>query len=166
MSRALPFVLLFSVLTLGGCSSLSSLNRDTTAVTGLDSKEAKEALRLARVLRDNSRLPGSYEIYEGMDQRQQLKCVYLIEYASVAAQVRPPRETFALYNRARQELGGNLQAMPGDQRVAHVADVRDQPERRRAIGARHDQRRAIEVRIALLPSPHGRHRHQVREVQR
>ena len=85
MSRALPFVLLFSVLTLGGCSSLSSLNRDTTAVTGLDSKEAKEALRLARVLRDNSRLPGAYEIYERMDQRQQLSGSYLLEYASVAA---------------------------------------------------------------------------------
>ncbi len=51
------------------------------------------------------------------------------------------------------------------QRVAHVADVRDQPERRRAIGARHDQRWAVEMRIALLPGPHGRHRHHVRQVQ-
>lgn len=118
MSRALPAALLLSLLTLSGCSSLPSLHRDTGAVASLDSKEAKEALRLARVLRDNGRLPGAYEIYERMDQRQQLKGVYLIEYASVAAQVRSPRETFALYDRARQELGGNMQAMPGDQRVA------------------------------------------------
>lgn len=117
MSRTLPAVLLLSLLTLSGCSSLPSLNRDTPAAS-LDSKEAKEALRLARVLRDNGRLPGAYEIYERMDQRQQLKGVYLIEYASVAAQVRPPREAFALYDRARQELGGNVQAMPADQRVA------------------------------------------------
>jgi hypothetical protein len=55
---------------------------------------------------------------------------------------------------------------PRDQRVAHVADVRDQPERRRAIGARDDQRRAVEVVVLLRPGPYRRHRHHVRQVQR
>ncbi len=40
-----------------------------------------------------------------------------------------------------------------DQRVAHVADVRHQPERRRAIGAGDDQRRAVEVVVVLLARP-------------
>ncbi len=52
------------------------------------------------------------------------------------------------------------------QRVAHVADVRHQPERRRALSARDDQRRAVEVRVLLRPGPYRRHRHQVRQVQR
>ncbi len=51
------------------------------------------------------------------------------------------------------------------QRVAHVADVRDQPERRRAIGAGHDQRRAVKMRIALLTGPHCRHRQHVGQIQ-
>ncbi len=54
----------------------------------------------------------------------------------------------------------------GDQRVAHVADVRHQPERRRAFGAGDDQRRAVEMLVLLRSGPHRRHRHQVREVQR
>jgi hypothetical protein len=36
--------------------------------------------------------------------------------------------------------------------VAHVADVRHQPERRRAIGARDDQRRAVEVVVLSGPA--------------
>ena len=55
---------------------------------------------------------------------------------------------------------------PGHQCVAHVPDVRHQPERRRAIGACDDQRRAVEVVVLLWPGPHRRHRHHVRQVQR
>ncbi len=43
---------------------------------------------------------------------------------------------------------------PRDQRVAHVADVRHQPERRGAVGARDDQRRAVEMVVLLRPGPH------------
>src|SRR3546814_4473530 len=39
-------------------------------------------------------------------------------------------------------------------------------ERRGAIGASHNQRRPIEMRIALLPGPYGRYRHQVCQVER
>lgn len=53
-----------------------------------------------------------------------------------------------------------------DQRVAHVADVRHQPERRGAIGACDDQRRAIEMVVLLRPGPYRRHRHHVRQIQR
>ncbi|WP_416092611.1 hypothetical protein, partial [Paenibacillus larvae] len=31
----------------------------------------------------------------------------------------------------------------------------DQPERRRALGAGHDQRRAFEMRVLLWPGPYG-----------
>ncbi|MNV33874.1 hypothetical protein D3C71_1252640 [compost metagenome] len=53
-----------------------------------------------------------------------------------------------------------------DQRVPHVANVRDQPERRRAIGAGDDQRRAVEVVVLLRPGPYRGQRHHVRQVQR
>ncbi|MPM45569.1 hypothetical protein SDC9_92257 [bioreactor metagenome] len=55
---------------------------------------------------------------------------------------------------------------PSHQCVPHVADMRHQPEWRRALGARDDQRRAIEVGIALRAGPYRRHRHQVCQVQR
>ncbi len=55
---------------------------------------------------------------------------------------------------------------PGHQRVAHIADVRHQPERRRAIGAGDDQRRAIQMRVPLRTGPHGGQWHHVRQVQR
>ena len=54
----------------------------------------------------------------------------------------------------------------GHQRVAHVADVRHQPEWRRTLGARDDQRRAVEVVVLLRPGPHRRHRHQMCEIKR
>ncbi|SAE89890.1 Uncharacterised protein [Enterobacter cloacae] len=50
--------------------------------------------------------------------------------------------------------------------MAHVADVRHQPERRRAIGAGDDQRRAAQVVVLLRPGPYRRQRHHVRQVQR
>lgn len=118
MPRSLPCLLLMSLLALGGCSSMTALKTSDPATATVDGKEAKEALRLARVLRDNGRLSGAYEVYERMDQRQQLKGIYLLEYASVAAAVRSPKETFNLYERARRELGGNLQTMAADQRLA------------------------------------------------
>ncbi|KWT79668.1 hypothetical protein APY03_5068 [Variovorax sp. WDL1] len=55
---------------------------------------------------------------------------------------------------------------PRDQRMAHVADVRHQPERRGAVGACHDQRGAVEVFVLLRPGPYRRHRHHVRQIQR
>lgn len=94
--------LLFS-LTLSGCASLSSVSQPS-----LD-KEAGEALRLAHTLRDNQRLQAAYEVYARMDERGQLQSSYLLEYASVAATVRPPREALALYQRTRATLGE-----PGD----------------------------------------------------
>lgn len=101
MSRSLTALSLLALLTLNGCSSLgSSLQAGSAAPSG---KEAREALKLARVLRDNGRLEGAFEVYQRMDQRSQLKGAYLLEYASVAAAVRPPRDAWALYDRARQE---------------------------------------------------------------
>lgn len=105
----LPLLL---TLTLSGCASLSSLSQPK-----LD-KEAGEALRLAHTLRDNQRYQAAYEIYQRMDERGQLKGSYLLEYASVAASTRPAREALPLYQRARQELGGDPSALPAAQSVA------------------------------------------------
>lgn len=100
MPRSLTTLTLLALLTLGGCSSLGS------ALPGgaptLSAKEDREALKLARVLRDNGRLEGAFEVYQRLDQRTPLKGGYLLEYASVAAAVRPPRDAWALYDRARQ----------------------------------------------------------------
>jgi len=101
MSRTLTALSLLALLTLGGCSSLgSALPGNAAAPSG---KEAREALKLARVLRDNGRLQGAFEVYQRLDQRTPLKGAYLLEYASVAAAVRPARDAWALYDRARQE---------------------------------------------------------------
>lgn len=101
MPRTLTALSLLALLALGGCSSLgSSLHASAAAPSG---KEASEALKLARVLRDNGRLQGAFEVYQRLDQRSPLHGAYLLEYASVAAAVRPARDAWALYDRARQD---------------------------------------------------------------
>jgi|GEM_PF-6374631 len=101
MPRTLTALSLLALLALSGCSSLGSASHSSTAAPS--GKEAAEALKLARVLRDNGRLQGAFEVYQRLDQRSPLKGAYLLEYASVAAAVRPPRDTWALYDRARQD---------------------------------------------------------------
>lgn len=116
MSRTLTTLSLIAVLGLTGCSSLApNLQARHDAPS---SSEAKEALKLARVLRDNGRLAGAVEVYQRMDERQQLKGSYLLEYATVAATVRPPRDAFALFDRARQELGPDLSNLGVSERQA------------------------------------------------
>ncbi|TBU90030.1 tetratricopeptide repeat protein [Phytopseudomonas dryadis] len=103
---------LFALL-LSGCAGIAPLS--SQAPLG---KEAREALKLAHTLRDNQRLQAAHEVYARMDERGQLDGSYLLEYATVAAAVRPPQEALALYERARLSLGGDLQAMPAEQRLA------------------------------------------------
>ncbi|MDR0276563.1 MAG: tetratricopeptide repeat protein [Paucimonas sp.] len=114
MPRTLTALSLLALLALGGCSSLgSAMNAGADAPSG---KEAAEALKLARVLRDNGRLQGAFEVYQRLDQRSPLKGDYLLEYASVAAAVRPARDAWALYDRARQ--GSDLASLDPAQRQA------------------------------------------------
>lgn len=105
----LPLLL---TLTLSGCASLAPLGQPT-----LD-KEAGEALRLAHTLRDNQRYQAAYEVYARMDERGQLKGSYLLEYASVAASVRPAQQVLPLFQRARAEMGGDASDLPAAQSVA------------------------------------------------
>ncbi|MCU1720272.1 tetratricopeptide repeat protein [Pseudomonas sp. 5P_5.1_Bac1] len=114
MPRSLTTLTLLAVLALSGCSSLgSALPGGAPTLSG---KENREALKLARVLRDNGRLEGAFEVYQRLDQRSSLKGAYLLEYASVAAAVRPPRDAWALYDRARQQ--SDLAALDPAQRQA------------------------------------------------
>lgn len=114
MPRSLTTLTLLAVLALSGCSSLgSALPGGAPTLSG---KENREALKLARVLRDNGRLEGAFEVYQRLDQRSPLKGAYLLEYASVAAAVRPPRDAWALYDRARQQ--SDLAALDPAQRQA------------------------------------------------
>ncbi len=70
-------------------------------------------------------------------------------------------------HRQHGQKRGLAHARRADHRhVPHVADVRDQPEWRRAVGAGDDGRRPVEVRVPLWPGPYRRHRHHVRQVQR
>lgn len=114
--RAYRSTLLCSLLalTLSGCANLGSM---TSPAPGLD-KEGREALKLAHTLRDAQRLQAAHGIYARMDERHQLTGSYLLEYASVASAVRPPREALGLLERARLSLGGDLQALPEAQRLA------------------------------------------------
>ncbi|WEK29043.1 MAG: tetratricopeptide repeat protein [Candidatus Pseudomonas phytovorans] len=116
MSRSLIALSLIALLGLGGCSSLGpALHAGQAAPTG---REAAEALKLARVLRDNGRLAGAFEVYQRLDQRQPLKGAYLVEYASVAAAVRPARETYALFDRARRDVGADMAGLGATERQA------------------------------------------------
>ncbi|WP_437883773.1 tetratricopeptide repeat protein [Pseudomonas sp. LRF_L74] len=109
--------LFLTAMTLAGCAS-SPLPWASTTSPAPSGKEAKEALRLAHTLRDNQRMQAAYEVYSRMDQRQQLHGSYLLEYASVASTVRPGAEVLGLYERARKDLGGDLQRIAPAQRLA------------------------------------------------
>ncbi|SDI85352.1 Flp pilus assembly protein TadD, contains TPR repeats [Pseudomonas flavescens] len=100
-------------LALNGCANL--VPSPSAPPQG---KEAREALALAHTLRDNGRLQAAYEVYARMAERGQLGGSYLLEYASVAAAVRPPQEALALYQQARQALGETLSKLPAAQRLA------------------------------------------------
>lgn len=126
MKRDLPMpayrsTLLCSLLalTLTGCANLGPMNPREPSL----GKEAREALHLAHTLRDNQRLQAAYEVYARMDERGQLSGSYLLEYASVASTVRPPREALALLERSRVSLGGDIQALPSAQQVALCAGL-------------------------------------------
>lgn len=103
---------------LGGCASLQSneSSRNVATQTASSDKEVTgslaEGLRLARMLRDNGRMEGAAGIYARLDQRGELHDALLLEYATVAATVRPAREALALFGRARQEMGGDPLALP------------------------------------------------------
>ncbi|WP_407654861.1 tetratricopeptide repeat protein [Brenneria populi] len=77
-----------------------------------------EGLRLARLLRDQGRLEAATEVYARIDGRGELKGAELLEYASVAASVRSPQQTLALYDRARQSLGGDSDRMKPQEALA------------------------------------------------
>ncbi|WP_304168360.1 tetratricopeptide repeat protein [Lonsdalea britannica] len=87
---------LLCVVLLSGCATSQGLK---------GTKE--EGLRLARLLRDQGRLEAASEVYARLDSRGKLDGGELLEYASVAAPVRPPLQVLGLYGRARQQLGAS-----------------------------------------------------------
>lgn len=101
-------------LTLSGCANLGSMAGNEPSLD----KQGREALKLAHTLRDAQRLQAAHGVYARMDERQQLSGTYLLEYASIASAVRPPREALGLLERARLSLGGDLKALPDAQRLA------------------------------------------------
>ena len=54
---------------------------------------------------------------------------------------------------------------PTTRRVADIADMQIEPERRAAARLRHHQRRRVQVPVGLRPRPHGRDRHHVSEIE-
>jgi Flp pilus assembly protein TadD len=110
----LRYALLCALLcmTLTGCATFGP---SATPALG---KEAQQALNLAHTLRDNGRFQAAHGVYAHMDERGQLQGDYLLEYASVASMVRPAQESLALYQRARESLGDNLERLSATQRLA------------------------------------------------
>ena len=77
--------------------------------------------------------------------------------AGIAAELqRHQREQHALAGAGRAD----------DQRVADIADMEREPERRRSFRPREEQRRRLEMLIPFRPGPDRRERHHVREVER
>ncbi|MFC3394428.1 tetratricopeptide repeat protein [Brenneria rubrifaciens] len=106
--RSLPLAaLLVMSALLAGCGS-------SLAIKGTKD----EGLRLARLLRDQGRLEAATEVYARIDSRGELTGAELLEYASVAALVRPPQQTLALYGRARRGLGGDSASLKPQEALA------------------------------------------------
>ncbi|WP_205064860.1 tetratricopeptide repeat protein [Pantoea coffeiphila] len=94
-------------LMLAGCSS------------GLTLKGSKdEGLKLARLLRDQGRLEAASEVYARLDARGKLNGAEMLEYATVSAPVQQPAQALALYGRARNALGGNIDKMADTEALA------------------------------------------------
>lgn len=117
MSIGRSVVVLTAALILGGCAGwlpAQESNRKAElavhqpSARAADDDERAEALKLAHLLRDNGRMQAAWAVYQRMDRKGQLSGSYLLEYASVAALVRPPQETLALFSRARKALGDNI----------------------------------------------------------
>ncbi|WP_207281848.1 lipopolysaccharide assembly protein LapB [Pseudomonas sp. FW300-N2F2] len=113
-SRLLLTLGLFALLTLSGCASITGGLTQGQANAPRASKESAEALRLARILRDNGRLEAACGVYGRMDERNELSPTQLLEYATVAANVRSAQQSLALFGRARQQLGGDGQLKPAE----------------------------------------------------
>lgn len=100
-------VALICGLMLAGCTS------------GLGLKGNKdEGLKLARLLRDQGRLEAASEVYARLDARGKLSGAEMLEYATVGATVDRPAEALALYTRARNALGGNIDKMADTEALA------------------------------------------------
>ena len=77
--------------------------------------------------------------------------------AGVAAELqRHQRQQHALAGAGRAD----------DQRVADIADMEREAERRRAFRPREEQRRRLEMLIPFRPGPDRRERHHVGEIER
>lgn len=87
---------------LAGCATPPSSPGMNSATA--PSAEAERALEIAHVMRDNGQVEAAVQVYERMDQRHQLHGPWLLEYATLAARVRPPAQALALFQRADQQL--------------------------------------------------------------
>lgn len=87
--------------------------------TGTGLKGSKdEGLKLARLLRDQGRLEAASEVYARLDARGKLNGAEMLEYATVGGTVDRPAEALALYTRARNALGGNIDNMANSEALA------------------------------------------------
>lgn len=105
-----PLLLAATLTTLTGCAGLQG-GKSTPVASGGD---ARQALKLARLLRDNGRMAAAYGVYAKADQNGQLDADQSLEYAQVAAAVLSPQDALPLYVNARQRLDG--ERLDADQR--------------------------------------------------
>ena len=76
-----------------------------------------------------------------------------------------PRIAAELQRHEREQHGFAGPGRPDDQRMADIAHMEREPERRRALGLAVEQRRAVEMGVPLLPGPDGGERDHMGEVQ-
>ncbi|MCQ9427202.1 tetratricopeptide repeat protein [Pseudomonas sp. LJDD11] len=91
---------LLLAVTLTGCAGLPTAKSEA----GASSADPEQALRLARLLRDNGRMAAAYGVYARADQRGQLSPEQSLEYAQVSSAILTPLDALPLYVRARQRL--------------------------------------------------------------
>jgi len=133
-------------LLLAGCAAPPSSPGINSAAA--PSAEAERALEIAHVMRDNGQVKAAVQVYERMDQRHQLRGPWLLEYATLAARVRPPEQALALFQRAEQQLE---RASSKPDAPARFALCLGRGRAALALGRLHQARQAMQCALEIEP---------------
>jgi Flp pilus assembly protein TadD len=120
MYKVIPFACIFLMLLTGCAHKVAPPFQKTSKADMPTTQSAEEALTLAHLLRDNGRYKAAFEVYQKMDENQELKGAYLLEYATMASFIIEPIDVIPLYHRARKALAGHETA---EQREAICAGL-------------------------------------------
>lgn len=113
----------------------------------------ESALKLARLLVEQGRLEASLGVYGQLDQKKALGPKELLEFASVAALVEPPKSTYALFSRTAAEDEEHPDVYSAEERGALYAGLgRAELARGNLAAAKKALAKALQVSPANVPA--------------